>query len=463
MTSSFLIGFTILCAILDDRLVVAAGGAAGGELSLVPLMAVVVAAIAVARRGSRTLWFCAAPIFLIGVLPYVALTIVLPIAGVVLTGFPDRTMLTMLSGISAFSFMVIGAALSTEPDRSWTRWLLFGITLQLAYAIGQAASLGGGLAAEVFAPFHAWDLSLVDIETFVQARSTGLYLNPNELGFWAALATVLSLTVLRGRARYAGVILALATLILAESRGSIVALAAAAVLGLGLAWRRGGLGWPAVRAILLGAGLLLVLVVVVFALRPSETGATRLLALLDVVTQGPEADPNLRGRIDFWRSVLDYLDTQPFGSLGSPELAIGIRDRQRLVPRPRSRLRALPRHDAARGPDTHHDRERDTPRGVVAVNRGHRCLGHQPDPIRLSGDRAVLGPPRRWHPVAGPTGQTNPGAQPRDGRHAAVARGVRSASSPRVREQPSWTGGAACHLVRSAVGEGLRRILAYPC
>jgi hypothetical protein len=232
-------------------------------------------------------------------------------------------MLSMLSGISAFSFMVIGAALSTDPGRSWTFWLLVGVALQLAYAIGQAASLGGGLAAEIFAPFHAWDLSLVDIRTFVQARSTGLYLNPNELGFWAALATVLSWTLMRGWARYLGVVLAIATLILAESRGSIAALVAAVAVGLVLAWRRGGLGWHTVRAIAVVAGLLLVVVVVAFELRPSEPGAARLLALVDVLVQGPEADPNLRGRIDFWRSVLDFLDAQPFGSLGSPELAVG--------------------------------------------------------------------------------------------------------------------------------------------
>ena len=74
-------------------------------------------------------------------------------------------------------------------------------------------------------------------------------------------------------------------------------------------------GWRAVRTIVVGAGLLLVIVFFAFQLRPSDTGATRLFAIVDVVTQGPQADPNLRGRIEFWQSSLNYLDKQPFGTL----------------------------------------------------------------------------------------------------------------------------------------------------
>jgi O-antigen ligase len=321
MRSSSLVGFSVFCAILGDRLLLPAGG--GSMLPLVPLMAAAVAAIAVWRGGPRTLWFMVAPGFLIGILPYLLLTISLPIAGVVVAGFPDRTMLAILSGVSAFSFLVIGAALSADTGRSCAPWLLIGITLQLAYSIGQAASLGGGVAAELFAPLRAWDLSLVDIDTYVQARSTGLYLNPNELGFWAALATVLAWTLMRGKARYLGVVLAIATLVLSESRGSIIALVAATAVGSVLAWRRGTLGWHSVRTVGLAVGLIVLIVVAVFELRPSEPGATRLTAIFGVLTQGAQADSSLSGRIDFWQAVLDFLDTRPFGSLGPPELAIG--------------------------------------------------------------------------------------------------------------------------------------------
>ena len=49
---------------------------------------------------------------------------------------------------------------------------------------------------ELFAPFHQWDIAGQDLTTFVQARSSGFYGNPNELGFWAGAAAIVGWTFL---------------------------------------------------------------------------------------------------------------------------------------------------------------------------------------------------------------------------------------------------------------------------
>ena len=147
------------------------------------------------------------------------------------------------------SFLVLGAVwASTGEDSSssaehpWSPWLLIAIAVQLLYAAGQAVYLSKGPGWQLFVPFHAWDRSVGDaLGQLVEARSLGLYVNPNELGLWSGVAAILAWTMLPPRLRGLGVAMAVLTLLLSQSRGSGVALLAVLIVGVTLTLARGRL------------------------------------------------------------------------------------------------------------------------------------------------------------------------------------------------------------------------------
>ena len=63
--------------------------------------------------------------------------------------------------------------------------------------------------------------------------------------------------------------------------------------------------------------------IVVVAIEPSQGLVDRFGALLAVAAQGPRADANLAGRLDYWASVLDLNVLYPWGTWGSPEFLLG--------------------------------------------------------------------------------------------------------------------------------------------
>ena len=318
--------FVIACAVIADRAVVGVSTGGRGALSLLIFAAPAIAVGAVARYGtSRTLSFLRSPVFLVGVVPYLALTLLLPFLGVMFNRYPERTLISVTEASTAFSFLVLGAAASTAPMRRWRPWLVLAIVIQLAYAAGQMAYLGRAPGWELFGPLHAWDLSLQGLYgAFVQARGTGLYFNPNELGLWAGAAAILAWVVVTPRWRPAVVILAVGTLALSQSRGASVALVAAAAAGavVAIIGGRTSASGAARTAVSLGLVGVVVLIVVV-AVQPSQGLVDRFGALVAVWTQGPRADANLAGRLDYWSSVIDLNSVYPWGTWGPPEMLLG--------------------------------------------------------------------------------------------------------------------------------------------
>jgi len=323
---TLLIPFALGCAVLAERAVVGVSTGGRGALGLVSVAAPLVAAATIVRYGSRqSLGFLARPAFVWAIAPFLVLTAVLPIFGVMFYGFPERTLLAITGATSALSFLVIGAALSSSDDHAWSRWLLLAIVLQLVYATGQTVYVTRGPGWDLFTPFHQWDLSLqMFYGQLVQARGTGLYFNPNELGLWAGVAVILSWTMLPPRLRGVGVSLAVLTLFLSQSRGASVALVAVLVVGAVLSVARGRAG-PSTwfRAVLSFGVAGLVAAVVVLAIEPAGALVGRFGALLDVLTKGPTADPNLAGRLDYWAAVMDLNAVYPWGTWGPPEMVLG--------------------------------------------------------------------------------------------------------------------------------------------
>ena len=323
---SLLVAFVLACAVFGDRAVVGVSTGGRGALGLVAVAAPLVAAASMVRFGSHgTLGFLAKPAFVWAIAPFLLLTALLPVLGVMVYGFEPRTLLAISSATSALSFLVIGAALSSSDGRTWSRWLLLAIALQLLYASGQAIYLAQAPGWELFTPFHQWDLSLQPLYgELIEARGTGLYFNPNELGLWAGTAVILAWTMLTPRLRGIGITLAAVTLLLSQSRGALVALLVA--LAVGGAWAvvigRGGRS-NALRTVVTFSLAGLVVAAVVLTTGPSRELLSRFGSLLNVVTKGPTTDPNLAGRLDYWSAVLNLNLTYPLGTLGPPETILG--------------------------------------------------------------------------------------------------------------------------------------------
>lgn len=320
---ALLVPFVLVFAVLGDRLQVGvAGGDQGGSIPVLILAAPIAAMMLVGRNGGGSLRFLKHPAFVLCVLPYLTLSAVLPSLGVLANGYAPRTLLSMTEATTALSLLVVGSAITSVPLRTWAPWLVIAISAQLAYAAGQAAYQAGLPGAALFDPLFRWDLSLVGLETYVHSRSIGFYLNPNVLGLWAAFAAALSLTMPSSRWRWIGVAMAMATLVLSQSRGAGMAL----IVGLVVAVLTFGLGRSGREMMMAAATLLIGIIIAVIAavmIAPSADQTDRLISLLLVVTEGPSADPNLSGRIDFWAAVIDLNLTYPWGTWGPPERILG--------------------------------------------------------------------------------------------------------------------------------------------
>ena len=265
------------------------------------------------------------PVFILGVLPYVALSGLLPFLGTIFYGYPVRTLLSATDFTTAISFLIVGAALADRDDIDWIPWIFTAIVVQFLYAAGQALYLARGPGFELFTIFHNWDLSLETLNgVLVQARSSGLYFNPNELGLWSGMAVIIGWSILPSRLRVLGVLLAAGTLLLSQSRGATVALVVAATVAVALAFALGHVS-PArfARAAISLAVVLGIVVAAVVVIGLPTAEIQRFSSLLAVLSQGPQADANLAGRLDYWQAVTALNAFYPWGTWGPPELLLG--------------------------------------------------------------------------------------------------------------------------------------------
>ena len=74
-------------------------------------------------------------------------------------------------------------------------------------------------------------------------------------------------------------------------------------------------------ASLVAAGVLAIGLALVIA--PKGALIQRFSALIAVAVEGPRADANLAGRLDYWSAVTALNRIYPFGTLGPPELLLG--------------------------------------------------------------------------------------------------------------------------------------------
>ena len=319
-------GVVILCSVLAERAILSLSTGGSGGLQLVAFVAPAAAIAAVIRYGaSHSLGFMASPRFVFAVLPYLVLDFVLPFLGVMYNRYPERTLWSATEATTALSFLILGAVWSADRRSTGWQFLLLALVANFAYAAGQAIYLAQLPGWQFFGPFHQWDLSLQSIYgELVQARGTGLFFNPNTLGLWCGVGVVLGWAMLPGRWRTIGVVLAVLTLVLSESRGASVALVAAILVGAVSAIASGRLGkLGGVRSVITYAAAIALAAGAALVIEPQGTVFERFSALIAIVTQGPQADANLAGRIDYWSAVVSLNAVYPFGTWGSPEMILG--------------------------------------------------------------------------------------------------------------------------------------------
>ena len=268
--------------------------------------------------------------------PYAALTVVLPILGVVLESEPPRTMYTSIHGVIEVSFILFGAwaAFSVASVRRLARWYAWiAIVLECLVALIDYLNKTG-LYPTAFGKFLLQ--SNIESEgalgefTTITWRCVGTFVNPNDLGFWSVVAFWISALLFRGLFRFTGIIAALFTLVLSQSRGSLISLLATAVVWVAyVALSRDTRLRKARDATYLSAVCFVLTVGWAGGALSQSNGVAvsdkfsvvdRFERGLDVLTEGAGADSNASARVAAWHRAMDFYYDHPRGTWVSPRL-----------------------------------------------------------------------------------------------------------------------------------------------
>lgn len=275
-------------------------------------------------------------------LPYLGLTCILPMLGVIVAGAPARTLYALVEGaVLPACLIVLGGWLRYQGGHRWSRsisnWLVWSTVLELGVAVVQYTDNFGGWTT----PFRAaawlreWDVSSQRLyDNVILGRAIGSFVNPNVLGFWSLIAFWGNFVLAAGWYRAVGVSAAVGTLFLSGSRGSLVALMVTFVAYFLMSMLVWGLR-PYVRReqIRRAAGLLLILVAIVAVAMLTQTLSgrgtftspvtNRFESIIRVATIGVAADENLSARISTWKDAISLFSEKPFGTWRPPQHLLG--------------------------------------------------------------------------------------------------------------------------------------------
>ncbi|GGK71107.1 O-antigen ligase family protein [Ornithinimicrobium pekingense] len=254
--------------------------------------------------------------------PLFALLIALPLLGVLLGTYGPTS---LYSWTVVLVPLAVLALVATAPARTLVVCHA-AIVVHGGYALTQALFRVGLVPPSVGQPLRQWDVetqrSLSEAYVII-GRSTGLFVNANTFGLWAVVSLVFSYACLRGWRRHSGVALAVVSIISSQSRTAIVCLLLLGMIWLVLSLRDSvALSRLALRAVVFGLPVVLVSDVLgVFDQLLEGRLVERLASGAAVLEEGVQADSNLLGRLEAWRSAWDFAPMDPrlgFGTLGPP-------------------------------------------------------------------------------------------------------------------------------------------------
>jgi hypothetical protein len=318
---------------LADRLYIAAGSGGRGFLSVTAVAIPVFASVCLLMARNRTevgllvrtrrFWTR------IGFLALVTMT--LPVLGVLVMGFPGRSLFASTEGAVAVSAAIGGFILRRRTVRAGAVLAtVVGIFcgVQLVAALSQM----GALPANWLPWMTEWDTRVrvaYGYDQVVSGRAIGTLINPNTMGLAAALGVLYASYFLRGGRRASGVIAGCLAVLLSQSRGALLALVVSTVvvwIAHSLQAKRRGL--HAIGLGMIAAGLIVIagatpapqLVmeglerVPGFDVWASRTGSgLRSLA-------GGDVDESVISRYDAWSEAAEFSKSYPLGTLGPPQL-----------------------------------------------------------------------------------------------------------------------------------------------
>lgn len=328
--------------VLDERLVIAMPTGGRGLVSpakvVEPLISLSLVVIPYRSVLKRMIWN---PTVLLTWGPFLILSVVLPVLGILFTGFPIRTLFgswNALLPLVFLSFGCLGAVQGARGKRVAATYFLLAILAQLGMAVIQTLGQSGALPG-LLQGIYEWDFrfkALHQPKNVILGRATGFYLNPNYLGVWGLMAFWISVVLLKGRMRWVGAVSAFLTILLCQSRGSLAAWLVSSAVYFGVWWFRDAERRQRLKAGLAGVALAIPVMVLLLPGLAASVGEglrnvpvvghalERYVSGAKVLSEGAGADVNFRGRTQYWSTVFEFLKQNPFGSLGSPEMVTGV-------------------------------------------------------------------------------------------------------------------------------------------
>lgn len=260
--------------------------------------------------------------------PFVILTVLFPILGVLLTNYPLRTMLN-LNVLSEISFVVVGYWVSKRMgfwESIFSKYLVVAIIVEFLYSFFQLLYRIGYFHGYLWEIFASWDLISQQLYASpIFGRSIGTFVNPNILGFWAITVFGLSLYLTKGWLKYLSLILSFFTLILSQSRGCLFGL----LFAIGIILIFNLLTFKKISFTQFLSGyifFMVVMFVMIFIVKldlVSYVAFERFKSGIGVFLYGVSADQNFLTRVEVWKQSLRLFKKYPLGTFGPPELILG--------------------------------------------------------------------------------------------------------------------------------------------
>jgi len=326
--------------LLSERVFVHLNSGGRGLLPLLPLLVPLVAFLCVGllTKGQH-LAFLQKGRFWLGCGLFAACGLLLPMLGILLAGYEARHLLAVFDGVLPLSFVALGYSICRAEGPRRMYQLLFAVmVVQAGYALLQFLGEYGFWRSPLLTALAEWDRSSQSAysEFYVLSdRSTGTFINPNVLGFWAVGSLWVSILLLGGWQRVLGLAASMLTLALSQSRGSVVAAAVSFGIwflaggGIGL-FRRSASSRlrrerlrPIIGVALLGTATMLGCGPTLQSLGGMESLQRRMMTGASVLTGGVGQDKSLEARVLAWRRATTFLADSPAGTLGPPQLRFG--------------------------------------------------------------------------------------------------------------------------------------------
>lgn len=262
--------------------------------------------------------------------PYLLLSVLLPIAGVLVWGYPPSYAIPGARHLQWVSFTLLGYwfcqryGMASVTKAFLTALVLAGVAHTL-YALVQLLAPLGVLPGEWLLPDQVFAQRFTTT-WFFYPRTTGLLVNPNSYGLFGSVVLIFLGTLLLARVRVgAGIQLLLGltgvwAVATSASRSAIVGLLMAGAL-MGFAFLLKAAAPKDERSLTWLVGFLLktllaagVAATVAFLFLPPHL-TQRVMLLVGVITEGLEVDPNAIGRLEFWEGALRAFEEQaPLGT-----------------------------------------------------------------------------------------------------------------------------------------------------